>query len=371
MLRNFKIVTAAAVLALLSVAGCDLLDSSGSPTGASPLSFGAASSGATIVGSVSGMGSAERSVAGGPPSGLKVTVVGTALAAQVSVSGRFQLVGVPAGDVLLQFTDANVNATALLPSVGDGDQIDIEIAVNGTTAAIVSEARSAAKVQLCHRTGTGQFHLIDVSVNAESAHRAHGDGEVGDPVPGDPTRRFGADCVPAIVAVIIQKATNGQDADRAPGPSIPVGDPVTWTYAVTNTGVVDLINIVVTDDHGVIVNCGGQTTLAVGQSMTCTGLGVAAVGPYMNIGTVTALADSATVTDSDPSHYVGVEPVSTPKVRLCHRTGNGSFHLIEVSISAEPAHRGHGDGRVSEAVPGQLGSVFSPTCGVSAALAGG
>jgi len=38
----------------------------------------------------------------------------------------------------------------------------------------------------------------------------------------------------------IEKATNGQDADSPPGPYIPVGDSVTWTYVVTNTGNVTL-----------------------------------------------------------------------------------------------------------------------------------
>jgi hypothetical protein len=41
--------------------------------------------------------------------------------------------------------------------------------------------------------------------------------------------------------------------------------------------------------------------------------------------------------------------------QLCHRTGNGSYHMIEVSVSAEPAHRGHGDGMVGEEVPGSPG----------------
>jgi hypothetical protein len=31
------------------------------------------------------------------------------------------------------------------------------------------------------------------------------------------------------------------------------------------------------------------------------------------------------------------------KVTLCHRTGNGSFHQITVSVNAEPAHLRHGD----------------------------
>ena len=52
------------------------------------------------------------------------------------------------------------------------------------------------------------------------------------------------------------------------------------------------------------------------------------------------------------------------KVQLCHRTGNGSYHLIEVSIDAEPAHRAHGDGKIGEPVPGNTGKVFGANCSV-------
>jgi hypothetical protein len=49
-------------------------------------------------------------------------------------------------------------------------------------------------------------------------------------------------------------------------------------------------------------------------------------------------------------------------VKLCHRTGNGSYRLIEVGASAEPAHRAHGDAKIGEAVPNQSGKVFGGGC---------
>ncbi|HEX2831592.1 MAG TPA: hypothetical protein VHW00_01175 [Thermoanaerobaculia bacterium] len=105
--------------------------------------------------------------------------------------------------------------------------------------------------------------------------------------------------------VEIKKYTNGFDADAAPGPLVTVGAPVTWTYVVTNTGSRELMNLAVTDDQGVTVTC-PQTTLDAGLAMTCTASGTAVAGQYANIGTVTGqLADSSTVTDSDPSHYFG------------------------------------------------------------------
>jgi hypothetical protein len=220
-------------------------------------------------------------------------------------------------------------------------------------------------VSLCHSTGNGSYHLIDVSLSAEPAHRAHGDAKIGERVPADPAKAFDADCRPVGASVDIEKSTNGEDADQAPGPTIPIGSPVTWRYVVTNTGTVPLTDILVVDDRGVTVSCPG-TTLAVGQSMTCTGTGVAAAGQYRNVGTVTAQSIAGPVTASDASHYLGqtLTEEQGPKVQLCHRTGNGSYHLIEVSINAEPAHRAHGDAKIGEAVPGSPGKVFDAGCNV-------
>lgn len=56
-------------------------------------------------------------------------------------------------------------------------------------------------------------------------------------------------------SVDIEKHTNGEDADIPTGPQIPVGNPVTWEYFVTNTGSMTLTNVTVEDDQGLIVAC--------------------------------------------------------------------------------------------------------------------
>ena len=263
-------------------------------------------------------------------------------------------------------SNASVDATAQIANVANDELVQIQVQLNGSSASIVSEVRSSGKVSLCHRTESGTYQSIDVSVSAEPAHRAHGDAKVGEPVPGDPTKVFDQNCRPVGASVSIRKSTNGEDANDAPGPTITVGSPVTWTYLVSNTGTVALTGVVVLDDRGVAVAC-AQTTLAVGQSMTCTGSGVATLGQYRNVGTVTANWAGGQVTASDASHYLGRAPDNEEegrKVELCHRTGNGSYHLIDVSINAEPAHRAHGDGKIGEAVPGNAGKVFGAGCSV-------
>jgi uncharacterized repeat protein (TIGR01451 family) len=103
----------------------------------------------------------------------------------------------------------------------------------------------------------------------------------------------------------ILKSTNGEDADDAPGPSLAVGDAVSWTYEVTNFSTDTLTSVTVSDDQGVTVTCPG-TTLAPGASMTCTAAGVAVAGQYANIGTVEGTNSSlAVLTASNPSHYFG------------------------------------------------------------------
>jgi hypothetical protein len=369
MILSAKRLLAAALVAVLGATGCGegRFDAPSSPSGSSVIS------GATIVGVLHGAGATANLsamstgwTAAAESSTITVTLLGTNITVTVDSSGRFSFTNVPAGDIRLFFRGPNVSAVITVTNVGQLERVDLQLTVTGTDVTVVNETRSVGKVELCHRTGEGEYHTIEVDGSAESAHRAHGDGKVGERVPGAPTRVFDSSCRSVNFGVAIRKLTNGEDANSAPGPSVTIGAPIAWEYIVTNTGTAPLTGIAVTDDKGVTVNCNAQTALAVGASMTCTGTGVAVAGQYRNVGAVTANAGATRYTDSDPSHYFGRAPSSDdgPKVQLCHRTGNGSYHLIEVSVNAEPAHRAHGDGKIGEAVPGSAGRTFGPACSI-------
>jgi len=113
--------------------------------------------------------------------------------------------------------------------------------------------------------------------------------------------------IPPLAAIDIEKATNGDDADLPTGPQLLVGETVTWTYVVTNTGDVVLNNIMVTDDQIGSISC-PFTTLPPAGTMTCTTTGIAVAGQYANLATVVGTPESGTptVTDEDPSHYIGL-----------------------------------------------------------------
>jgi len=370
MIRPLSILLVVSSLILcISACGGSTPGANGSPTAPSG-SSGAVASGAVISGTVIGRSLSARTL--GPtldaPSTLTVTVAGTKLTVTVDATGHFEISGVPAGNIELLFRDGSETWTVVISGVAEEEQIQIQINLSSGTPTIISQSRSTAKVRLCHRTEANRYQLIDISVSAESTHRGHGDAAIGEPVPADITKVFDASCQVVEPALRITKSTNGEDANEAPGPSIKVGNTVTWTYLVTNNSLVPLANVIVTDDKGVSVNCGGKTTLAAGESMTCTGTGVAVAGQYVNVGTATADSPTGQVSHSDPSHYFGEEdedgPVG-PKVTLCHKKGKGRYQQITVSVNAERAHRAHGDAMIGEPVPLEAGKVFGAACAVN------
>jgi large repetitive protein len=162
-------------------------------------------------------------------------------------------------------------------------------------------------------TGTvieGQYtNLGTVNANSDSS-------QVSD---SDPSHYFGE--TPANPAIDIEKSTNGQDADAEPGPTLIVGETVTWTYIVTNTGDVPLSNIVVTDNQpdvtpAYVSGDNGDSVLEPGEAWTFQATGTVIEGQYSNLGTVTANYDSTQVTDSDMSHYFGEIPQINPSIQL-------------------------------------------------------
>jgi LPXTG-motif cell wall-anchored protein len=117
-------------------------------------------------------------------------------------------------------------------------------------------------------------------------------------------------CAPSID---VQKTTNGEQADSAPGPTIPAGNPVNWEYTVTNTGQLTVYNVTVTDDNndGATITCpGGNGALSLdpGASVTCSASSISwyANNHQQHANTVTAVGtplNKPSVNDTDPSHY--------------------------------------------------------------------
>lgn len=190
--------------------------------------------------------------------------------------------------VLWTYVVTNTGARDLT-SIGVTDDQGVVVSCPGTTLAagtsMTCTGSGTAKAGQYANVGTASGQLPDATTVSDS----------------DPSHYFGQ----AAPAVTIEKATNGIDADTPPGPVVPVGSAVVWTYTVTNVGSDPLTDVVVADDQGVAVSCPG-TTLAPGASMTCTGNGTAQAGQYANVGSVSAtLPDESFVADSDPSHYFG------------------------------------------------------------------
>ncbi len=148
---------------------------------------------------------------------------------------------------------------------------------------------------------------------------------IGSPVSDDdPSHHRGVVPFVSQPSIAMEKSTNGQDADEAPGPEILEGKPVTWTYVITNTGNVDLASARVIDDQiGFVCLIG---SLPVGDVAECAVDSQAVVGPYRNVADVVAavLDDNGDrtdqeVTDQDPSHYTGV-----PAGPICDTTIEGT-----------------------------------------------
>ncbi|MCS3924117.1 Vgb family protein [Methanosalsum natronophilum] len=103
--------------------------------------------------------------------------------------------------------------------------------------------------------------------------------------------------------ISIKKFTNGIDAMTPPGPWVLIGQPVKWTFNVTNTGDVNLTSVTVKDNK--LGTIGEKDELSVGESVIFEKTGIAKPFQQNNTARVTGWYEEIEVNDSDPSHYFG------------------------------------------------------------------
>lgn len=232
-----------------------------------------------------------------------------------------------------------VDWTYVVTNTGNSTLSSIEVTDDpAQTISCPDDTLDPGEDMTCRATGVsvrGQYENLATATGVDEASQTVSD--------DDPSHYFGY-----VVAIDIEKATNGEDADDPTGPIVPIGSPVTWTYVVTNPGDVPIGEVVVSDDQGVdVVFVGGDTNgddaLDPDETWTYEATGTAQLGQYANIGTVTGLAGfelGVEVTDSDPSHYLGVEAAiqieKTPDVTEVPRGTSHTFTIEVTNIGTVP-----------------------------------
>ncbi len=203
-------------------------------------------------------------------------------------------------------TGAPVLWDYIVTNTGSVLLVDVEVTDNqGVAITCPATELAAGESMTCTASGVAEPDQY-ANVGSVVGHAGSSAGVV--VTDSDPSHYIGV-----VPAIDIETHTNGDDADTPTGPEIITGDPVLWEYIVTNTGTVTLVDIEVTDNQGVIISC-PAVELAPMASMTCRAEGTAGLAQYANVGSVVGHAESASgplVTDTDPSHYIGVTPAPT------------------------------------------------------------
>jgi hypothetical protein len=118
---------------------------------------------------------------------------------------------------------AVIATAALAVSCGRAGQPLGPTGVNDPVADDAFDARPA-KTSLCHfDEATGTYFALELTEQAAEAHRRHGDGAVGDPVPGQPDMVFGDDCVPELAVVPYTLTCGAPPNPINPGSTTPPG----------------------------------------------------------------------------------------------------------------------------------------------------
>jgi len=202
-----------------------------------------------------------------------------------------------------------ITTSPLLPSEGETVQFSESGSVNG-------QYTGATDLAL-FTTGTGVVDFPFASLG-EAAIRVGSNADASVATDSEACVEIRYTFLP-IPNITLEKSTNGVDADSPIGPYIQIGDPVEWTYVVSNTGTVDvaLDDLDVTDNVAGVTpvfdattDAGSDSILSPSEAWTYVATDVATANQYMNIGTAEITVPGLTnpITSTDPSHYFGINP---------------------------------------------------------------
>lgn len=205
-----------------------------------------------------------------------------------------------------QVTDNMLGAVCVIDRLEPGESTNCtmtgtaELGMHRMEATIVASAEGQPAVVVSDVDPTGYLGVAAPVVAPVAAV----------PAADDPASQFAvvpvptADVDPTVDPQIdIELATNSVDADASSGPTVANGDPIEWTYVVTNTGATELVDVVVIDGAGNTICTIGLLGRA--QSSMCSVPSQAScVQSGRRDATVSGVSPNGVrVGDADPTHW--------------------------------------------------------------------
>jgi hypothetical protein len=225
---------------------------------------------------------------------------------QIAIS-KITVDGATSGDGLNILTGETIGWKYTVTNVGNVALSNVSVTDSkaGVTVSCPKATLAVGESMDCSASGTsitGNYSNTGTASGKYTDSAGHSRTDI----ESDGSSYFGAD--PKISIVKKTVGSNGAEGD---GVWVVINEIVVWKYYVTNTGNIALSNVAVTDNKGVTVTC-PQTTLAVGESMTCEASGTNTtpiLTTYSNIGTAygdytDSTGHKRSTTASDPSSYL-------------------------------------------------------------------
>jgi hypothetical protein len=155
-------------------AAADVNPAVAAPVAAAP----SAAAAATINGTVqaSGVAGAALGTVHALSSGVRVSVVGTAITTMADGSGRFTLSNVPAGSVQLRFEGSGCDARLAIDGLQSGQTLTITVHVSGSSATMTTGDDEDGELSgTVESVGSGRLVVSGKTVTVDASTRILGD----------------------------------------------------------------------------------------------------------------------------------------------------------------------------------------------------